>query len=135
MFEKPSSIKNAVVLIWVSASIILILTLTSAFFGAPIPIGIEEVLTNFITVAVLALCAIKTNSGRGWPRWLLLVLFTLGNLMIILAWLFAPQVVEAMPFVSKVVSVLQFIIQLAVLVLLFVQPSRLWFSNVQSAAD
>jgi ABC-type glycerol-3-phosphate transport system permease component len=60
--------------------------------GLPFKIPGVAVVSNVITVAFLALCAVKIGVGRNWARWAMLVFFVLGFLMLPLAVIIAPQV-------------------------------------------
>ena len=120
---KPKSVERAVICLWISVGI----TAVSAALHASILTG-ADVATLAITAALLALVAAKSAAGRGWARWLFLVVWLLGSASGIALVVLAPHAFLAWPRTVQAVAILQFAIQSAALVLLFTHASREWFS-------
>ena len=114
-------------LLWLSAAIAALVTMAAYVGLLPFKISGVAAVLMVIPVAFLALCAVKIGVGRNWARWLMLVYFVLGLLMLPLALIIAPQALLLMPTLLVVYGFIQCVIQLAALVLVFVPASRIWF--------
>ena len=125
--NKPKSVQWAVVCLWVSVGLVSVLTVDSWVGLVGIPRGIASTVTNLLTLALLALVAIKLGAGRGWARWLFAVVYVLGSLMFVVSLLLAPQVFRSLPTVLQGSGIVQFALQTAALVLMFTEASRQWF--------
>ena len=125
--NKPQSIQRAVACLWVSASLVALLTVASWSGVLEIPSGVGPTLTNLLTFLLIALTAIKVSAGRNWARWLFAVVYVLGSLMFLVSLLLAPQVFRSLPTVLQGSTVVQFVLQTAALVLLFIGTSSQWF--------
>ena len=98
---RPLSVGRAVICLWASAGITgagtvlqLVGVIPTADLTATIVIGLT-------TFALLAFVAEKIRAGRGWVRWLFLVIYILGSFGFIATMLFLPQVFLAQPLVSS----------------------------------
>jgi len=131
---RPGLVIIAERLLWLSAVITALFTLTAYIGVFSLKIPGDAVISNLLTVAFLLLCAVKIGAGRNWARWLLLVVFSLGSLMLPVALVFAPQVVRSMPLHLVVVGFVQFAIQLAALILVFTPASKEWFRPAEGVA-
>jgi hypothetical protein len=132
--SRPSLVTAAERLLWLSAAIAAVFT-TAAYVGLlPFRIPGNAVVSNLITVAFIALGAVKIGAGRNWARWLMLVVFVLGSLMLPLAMIFAPQVLRSMPTLLVLVGFIQFVIQLAALILVLMPASKGWFQPTAQVA-
>lgn len=63
---KPLSIQRAVICLWMSAGLVALLTVASWVELQEIPSGVVPTLTNLVTLALLALVALKVGAGRNW---------------------------------------------------------------------
>jgi len=131
----PRSVILAERLLWLSAAIAVFFTLAGYVGFLQITTPGKTVISNFITVAFLVLCANKIGAGRNWARWLVLVVFALGSLTLPLVLIFAPQILRSMPVLLVVVGLLQFAIQLTALVLAFIPSSKSWFRRPAQIAQ
>jgi hypothetical protein len=125
--NRPSFVIAAERLLWLSAAIAALFTMAAYVGLLPFKIPGVAVVSNVITVAFLALCAVKIGVGRNWARWAMLVFFVLGFLMLPLAMIIAPQAMWLMPTLLVVFGFIQCVIQLTALVLVFMPASRIWF--------
>ncbi len=125
--NQPSFVVTAERLLWLSAAITALLTVAAYAGLLPFTIPGVAVVSNAITVAFVALCALKISVGRNWARWLLLLFFVLGFLMLPLVVIIEPQVLRLMPMLLVIFGFIQCVIQLAALVLVFIPASRIWF--------
>jgi hypothetical protein len=127
--NRPSFVIAAERLLWLSAAIAALFTVAAYVGLLPFPFKVPgvAVVSNVIPVAVLSLCAVKIGVGRNWARWLMLVFFVIGILMLTLAVIIAPQVMLLLPTLIVVFGFIQCVIQLAALVLVFMPASRIWF--------
>ena len=82
---------------------------------------------GLVTVGLLALVAIKLGAGRGWARWLFLVLYFLGTFGFIILLFLAPQAFLSQPLLGQASATIQVVLQTAALVLMFTRASREWF--------
>jgi hypothetical protein len=125
--SRPSFVIAAERLLWLSATIAALFTIAASVGLLSLEIPGVVVVSNVIPVAILALCAVKIGIGRNWARWLMLVFFLLGLLMLSLAVTIAPQALLSMPTQLVVFGVTQCVMQLAAVVLVFMPASRIWF--------
>ncbi|HEY5087834.1 MAG TPA: hypothetical protein VII66_10795 [Gemmatimonadaceae bacterium] len=132
---RPGSVTLAGRLLWISAAITAVLTVAAYAGALPFRFSGEAMISNFITAALLALCAAKIGAGRNWARWLMLIIFVLGSLTIPIALILAPQILQSIPALLLVVFLLQSAIQIVALVLAFMPTSRIWFRPPVSAAQ
>ncbi|HXH24683.1 MAG TPA: hypothetical protein VNI78_05500 [Vicinamibacterales bacterium] len=132
---RPQSVVMAERLIWTSAAIAAFFTIAAYVGLLPFRIPGNAVISDFVDVAFLALCAAKIRAGRNWTRWLMLIVFVLGSLMLPLALLFAPQIVQSMPATLVIVGLVQFAIQLGALILVFMPASSAWFRPNRQVAQ
>jgi hypothetical protein len=125
--DKPKSVQRAVVCLWISVGLALIVT------GAPFiglldsPDIVTATITNLVTAGFLALVAAKIGAGRGWARWLFAVVYILGSFAGIVSLLVAPQMFRSSPPILQGSGILQFALQTAAFVLMFTSTSRQWF--------
>lgn len=124
---KPLSIQRAVICLWLSAGLVVLLTVASWVGLQQIPGGVVPTLTNLVTVALLALVALKVGAGRNWARWLFAVGYVLGSFMFVVSLFLAPQLFRSLPVVLQGSGIVQFALQSVALVLLFIGTSRQWF--------
>jgi hypothetical protein len=118
--------------LWISAAITGLLTALHLFgvmptsdLGATVAIGLT-------TFALMGFIAEKIRAGRGWARWLFLVLYVVGLFGFIVSALFAPQGFFSQPVVLQGSAVAQLALQTAALVLLFSRDSREWFRTAHA---
>jgi hypothetical protein len=113
--------------LWASAAVAAVLTLLQLVgVIATDNIGATAVI-GCLTVALLGLMAEKTRAGRGWARWLFLIIYILGSLGFIATVVLAPQVFLAQPALLQGSAVVQFALQTAALAFMFSPSSRQWF--------
>jgi peptidoglycan/LPS O-acetylase OafA/YrhL len=124
---RPKSMQRATICLWLSASLVALLTVASWLGVQGIPSGAQSTTTNVITFALLALIANKVSARRNWARWVFAVIYVLGSAMFLFAALLAPQVFLSMPVVLQSSAIVQFALQTVALILLFVNSSRQWF--------
>ena len=125
--NRPGLVIAAERLLWLSAAIAALFTMTASIGLLPFEIPGVAVVLNVMTVAFLALSAAHIGRGRNWARWLLLVFFVLGLLLLLIAVMVAPQVMWLLPTLVVVFGFTQCVIQLAALVLVFMPASKNWF--------
>lgn len=125
----PSIVIAAERLLSLSAVMTALITIAAYRGFLPLTIPGVAVVANVITAALVALCAVNIGVGRNWARWLMLVLFVLGIVILMLAVSIEPQVLQLMPTLLIVVGLIQCLIQLLALVLVFMPASRVWFKS------
>jgi hypothetical protein len=130
----PGSMRAAIVCLWLSVAIVAVLTLASWANLLGLPNTPSLTVNNLLTLALLVLIAIKITAQRGWARWLFAVVYGLGSLATLYLVVFVPQSFRNLPAMLQVTGLLQLALQTAAMVLIFVQPSRLWFKAPRSAA-
>jgi hypothetical protein len=130
---KPLSVRRAAMCLWTSAALIGVLTtlqlvgaVSTADLGATAGIGLT-------TFALLGFVAEKIRAGRGWARWLFLVIYVVGSLGFMALVLFAPQIVLAQPVMWQASNTMQFALQTAALAFMFTRASREWFKTPHAA--
>jgi len=134
--RRPQSVHIAALSLWVSAALAFVMVaiqvprLSSLVtVGAMAPVQLVVTLaTAIITVALLVLVAAKVNAGRGWARWLFLVVWIVGAGVMAAAVVYNPRGLQNMPPLIAASERLQWILQTTALVLMFVRPSREWFA-------
>jgi hypothetical protein len=124
------SLRRAIACLWTSVLITAVVTIlvvigvfASSDLGGDIFIGLG-------TIALLGFIAEKLKVGRGWARWVYLVVWVLGSFIGAIAAALTPQVFLSLPLIMKGTFVVQFILQTAALGLLFTSESRQWFRPV-----
>jgi hypothetical protein len=123
----PSMVIAAERLLSLSAVMPALIT-TAAYRGfLPVTVPGIAVVANVTIAALVALCAVNIGVGRNWARWLILVLFVVGVLILLLAVSIDPQVLQLAPTLLVVVGLIQCVIQLLALVLVFMPASTAWF--------
>ncbi|ANJ74142.1 hypothetical protein K6V72_08940 [Ralstonia insidiosa] len=124
--ERPQTVRAAVNMLWASIGFGLakaLLDFSHLFAPATLKTFIA---TAVLTVVIMAWLILKTSSGANWARLTLLVLFAVGALL-------TPATLAREFSRSSLVgalTVVQFGLQFCALALLFVKPSRGWFSKV-----
>ena len=126
--NRPGLVIAAERLLLLSATIAALFTI-SAYAGLLPRIPGVAVISNVLIVAFLALCALKIGAGRSWARWLMLVFFVAGFLILPLATIIEPEVMLLIPRLLVVYGFIQCAIQLAALILVFMPASRIWFGS------
>lgn len=123
--EKPSQIRTAVNLLWVSLAI----GFAKSFIDMQhLSAQASSAFTNFILVfviAVMALLIVSISKGKNWARIIFLVLFVLGSLPAV------PLVLGEFtrsPLLGAF-SIVQIAIQIFALYLLFTKPGSRWFKK------
>ena len=91
-------------------------------------VGLTAVI-GLTTAGLLALIAATTNAGRGWARWLFVVLYGIGTLTSIVLAVVAPAMFLALPTILKTNIIVQFVLQTTALVFMFTGASRHWFKS------
>ncbi|WKZ87329.1 hypothetical protein N5B55_21480 [Ralstonia pickettii] len=124
--ERPPTVRAAVNMLWASIGFGLakaLLDFNHLFVAATVKTFIA---TAVLTVVIMALLIFKTSSGANWARVTLLVLFAVGAIL-------TPATLSLEFSRSSLVgalTVVQFGLQFFALALLFVKPSRGWFSKI-----
>jgi hypothetical protein len=126
---KPPTVQRAVVCLWMSACLTLLLALASWLGVREIPSGAGAAVTNILTFALLALLAIKVGNGQRWALWLFAFVYVFGALIFVASLVFMPNVFRSAPMLAKVSAIARFALQTAALVLLFTSTSRQWFKT------
>jgi hypothetical protein len=94
-----------------------------------------DVVTTFVTAALIALIAAKVGAGRNWARWLFVVIYILGSVMFTVVLIVMPQEFLSLPGLLQVSALVQFILQTYALVLMFTRASRQWFKALYVPAS
>jgi hypothetical protein len=128
----PAPMRAAIICLWLSVAIVAVLTLASWANLLGLPNTSSLTVNNLLTLALLVLIALKITAQRGWARWLFAVVYGLGSLATLYLVVFVPQSFRNLPAMLQVTGLLQLALQTAAMVLIFVQPSRLWFKAQRS---
>lgn len=131
--ERPPPVERAVICLWTSVGLTLVVTGLQVFGIVPAPGAVVAAMTGVITAGLLALVALKIARRRGWARWLFLVLYMLGSFAFIVSLLIAPGVFVSMPTLAKGSAILQFGLQTLALAFMFGPVSRQWFKAAHVA--
>ena len=125
-YPKPPSIGRAAKCLWISAALVILVTILAvAGISAPVD-AVAAFATNLITTGLLVLIAVKLNAGRNWARWLFLILFLLGSGMFAVGLVFSPQAFLSLPTLIQLEAVVQFALQITALVFMFLPASGRW---------
>ena len=128
---KPTSVQWAVRCLWISVSLVLVVSIAPFLGVAGIPGDAVAIVTNLITGGLLSWVAIKVGAGRSWARWMLAVIFVLGSLIFVVSLVFTPEAFRSLTPVAKASCIVQFVLQGAALVFMFTRTSRQWFRVTQ----
>ena len=126
--SKPTSLRLAVRCLWLSAAVALVFSVLQIVGDVPTASLAADVATNLITAAVLALVAAKSNSRRGWARWLLAAIFALAALMLTVVAYRLPEVFLLLPEQMGATGLIQIALQTVALGLMFTPASNRWFA-------
>ena len=129
--EKPTHIKQAVILIAISLFVGLLKVAHDYEFLLSIGPIQGTVLTMAFTISIMLFLAYKIWLGRNWARITLTLLFIMGLYPVILL---MPAEAERSILVL-VGSVLQTALQLAAIVLIFLPASNNWFKSVKAVKN
>ena len=126
---KPRAIGHAARCLWISVAVVVV-TSGLALAGVSGPRdAVPLIAISLFSIGLLALVAWGLNAGRGWVRWLFLVLFLLGSGMFVVGIVFAPQAYLAMPRLDQATALVQFGLQTAALILMFTPAAGRWLKN------
>ena len=123
----PASVRRAVLCIWISIALVVLLSVGSVLGVADIPSNVATLVTSVLTACLLALVAVKVSAGKGWARWLYAALFVFGSAGFVALALLVPEVFNVLPMALKASGFVQFALQGAAFALMFTQASRQWF--------
>lgn len=130
---RPHSVRYAVICLWVSVSLTLLVTNLeiAGLVNVEGPTGTGlNIAIGIITILFKAWITIKISVGRGWARWLFTIVCLTGSLGTILLLIFSPDKFQAQPILLLVNMAAQFILDAAALILLFSGASRSWFKQM-----
>jgi hypothetical protein len=132
--SRPRTVQRAV--LYLAASAIWATVMLGALWVRliPPPPGSSNVV-NVISVLVLALATWKIASGRGWARWLFIVMYVLGSLGGALTSLLRPELFRVLPSMMIASAVIQLVLQTIAVALLFMRGSREWFRRDRSESS
>jgi hypothetical protein len=126
MAEKPSQVRLAVNLVWISF-VIGFLTIPFRWNSVQPRPSVPGILTDFFfSFGLLAILLYKISEGRNWARVLFLVLEILGTILI------GGVLISGLVHLSRsalAVSVVQGLLQAWACVLLFTRPSGKYFTQ------
>ena len=125
--QKPSSVRQSVDCLWLSAGIAAVLALLQLAGVLPTPDLKAAVATGLITIALLALVCVKVGAGRNWARWFFVGIYVLGSVSFAVSALLWTQAFLSLPPLLKFSAIGQFALQTAALVLMFTKPANAWF--------
>ena len=130
----PTSIRRTAFCLWVSAFLALLATLlqVTGIVSSVASPGITLAI-GLLTAGLLALVAAKVNTGRGWARWLFLVLYVIGVPFAALIFLGAPQTFRALPALLQINVVAQSVLQTAAVAFMYTATSRAWFRSARAS--
>lgn len=92
---------------------------------------------NVVTFVSLALITWKVATGRGWARWLFVVMYALGSLAGAVTLLLKPDLFGALPTPAIASMLTQLVLQTAAVTFLLTRSARDWFKRhrVQSTSS
>ena len=129
---KPPAIGRAARCLWISAAVVVVTSgLALAGVSGPRDAVVPLIAISLFSIGLLALVAWQLNAGRGWVRWLFLVLFVLGSGMFALGLVLTPQAYLAMPRLDMAAALLQFGLQTAALILMFTPAAARWLKSAR----
>lgn len=130
--DKPRSTRWTVILLWTSTGLAALMTLLHLIGVVPTHNVVMRAAVGGIIVTLWAFIATMVNSGRGWARWLFVVLYVLGSVLEIISMLLVPRVFLAMPHLVQAYSVVQFVLLTVAVILTFTKSSREWFQSARA---
>jgi hypothetical protein len=119
--EKPAIVTKAICIICVSLGIVLVSSLWLSFHN------FIAAQSGFFTLLIMAWLTHKTNQGRNWARITFLVLYIIGSVIAIPAFLTDPHLT-----IDIGIFIIQTILEAAALIMLFSRDARPWFKPVVS---
>jgi hypothetical protein len=131
----PRSVSGAVACLSVSAVSTAVLAAASWLGWLQVPTGATNSAWDVAAVIFLAWVTWKIAVGRGWARWVFIVVFLLGVGGSVVAFL-VPGLFRALPGVIVASAATQFALQTAAMMFLLAPSSRRWFRerSLQSRA-
>ena len=130
--DKPRSTRWTVILLWTSTGLAALMTLLHLIGVVPTHNAAIRAAIGGIIVALWAFIATMVNSGRGWARWLFVILYVLGSVLEIISMLLVPRLFLAMPHLAQAYSVAQFVLLTVAVILTFTKSSREWFKSARA---
>ena len=137
--HRPQSIQRAVTCLWLSAGLVVLATGATwvRLLNIPDSVGrsvlvVFGTVTGLLTIALLALVAVKLGAGRAWPRWLFAVVYILGLFLFAVPLIRTPQFFLSLSIVEQASGAVQLGLQTAALVLMFASTSSQWLKDGQS---
>ena len=128
--NKPHRVRQGIALLWASAAIVGVLTLATGVGLLPnVGPTAETTITNLITIAMLAVVALKLAKRRNWARWFFVVVYGLGSGLFLLSLLVAPEVWLSFPLWTRFSAPLQFVLQTLALIFMFSSSANQWFRS------
>jgi multisubunit Na+/H+ antiporter MnhE subunit len=123
----PRSIETAVRVLYVSATLALVLTLVTWLNWITLPFDGQGSITGFLIAALLAFTSNRIRSRRNWARWMFAVLFVLGTLLGIVVTALAPDLWTLHTPATLLSTIIQTVIQTIALFLVFTPAANAWF--------
>ena len=133
--DKPRSVRRAVLCLWLSVGLVLLLTLAAFFAPLGIPHDVVTTLTNLASAALLAWVAVKLDAGRGWAQWLFAAIYVLGLSTFVVSVLLSPETFRSLPILLQASGIVQLALQTAALVFMFAATSQRWLRPSSDKAD
>ena len=129
--SRPTTVKMAALCLWISA--VLALLATAAQVAGLVPhvsasIGATAV-GGLLTAALLSVIAGNISEGRGWARWLFVIVYVIGTPASVIATVMAPAYFAALPSVLQANRLAQLALETSALILVFASSSRHWFKQ------
>jgi hypothetical protein len=127
-WAKPKTVHLAVVCLAISSTCAALLAVALGTGLLHPPSGASN-FANVLGVAILALATWKIAAGRGWARWLFVIVYALGVLAGGIMFLVRPEPFLAWSMAMVASSLIQTALQTAALAFLFTPSSREWFRS------
>lgn len=129
----PRRVRNAVVLLWISAALTLVLLVAMWLGFVSVPgtaySKATDAITGLVTFAGLGFLAFKISAGKNWARWVLAVLAVLGALAMVATIFLVSEVWRAAPSIHWATGFIQTALQMAAVILTFSGEAKPWFRH------
>lgn len=126
---KPTSLRRAITCLWISVALTVVLAGAHLIGALGAPDIVPATVTAAIAAGLLTIVAVNVSGGRGWARWLYVVVYVFGSFTFMVFFVQAPQAFLSMPMPDQFSAAAQFLLQTVALVLMFTRTSRLWFKD------
>src|SRR5262245_3360488 len=120
---KPRAVRNAAILLGISAVLIAGIAVAIRLGVIAESPGGDPTIPSFIASALLGLIAWKIDTGRNWARWLFAVIFVMGTLVSMISFYRLPALWRSMSAPGLVSGAVQVTVQALALIFMFSRES------------